>query len=125
MMERSKRVGMWRGFRQRCPNCGEGRLFAGFLKSAKTCSHCKQTLDQHRADDAPPYFTMTIVGHLVIPGLLIAERVWRPDLWVHAAIWFPTSLFLTWWLMPRVKGAVIGLQWALKMHGFGGNPEET
>jgi uncharacterized protein (DUF983 family) len=125
MSERSKRLGMWRGFNQHCPSCGQGALYAGFLKSAANCKHCGQSLDQHRADDAPPYFTMTIVGHTVIPGLLIAERVWQPELWIHAAIWVPVTLLLTWWLMPRVKGAIIGLQWALKMHGFGNKSEET
>ncbi len=117
-MIRSKRSAMWNGFKCRCPNCGDGQLFQSYLKVNHACSNCSEELHHQRADDAPPYFTMTVVAHIVIPGLLIAERIWHPELWVHAAIWFPLTLFLTWWLMPRIKGAIIGLQWALKMHGF-------
>jgi uncharacterized protein (DUF983 family) len=124
-MIRSKRSAMWRGFNCRCPNCGDGQLFQSYLKVNQACSICSAELHHQRADDAPPYFTMTIVAHIVIPGLLIAERIWQPELWIHAAIWFPLTLFLTWWLMPRIKGAIIGLQWALKMHGFSGEPSET
>jgi uncharacterized protein (DUF983 family) len=127
-MRRSKRLAMWRGFRQCCPACGEAGLYTGYLKSVDQCASCGAALHHQRADDAPPYFTMTMVAHLVIPGLLLVERIWRPPLWVHAAIWLPLTILLTFWLMPRVKGAIIGLQWALRLHGFGGHgdrPHET
>lgn len=115
---------MLRGFFRRCPACGTGSVFSGFIKVRDTCSRCGEELHHQRADDAPPYFTITIVAHIIIPLLLIVERLWQPDYLIHAAIWIPATLILTLLLMPAVKGAVIGLQWALRMHGFGGKAEE-
>jgi uncharacterized protein (DUF983 family) len=113
---------MWRGFKCRCPNCGHGPLFRAFLKVAAKCPSCGEELHHHRADDAPPYFTMLIVGHIVVPGLLIVEKNWHPDLWIHAVIWLPATAVLTFALMPSVKGSIVGLQWANRMHGFSENP---
>jgi uncharacterized protein (DUF983 family) len=107
-----------RGFAGRCPACGRGGLFSAYLKVANRCAACGEELHHHRADDAPPYFTIFIVAHIVIPLVLVAERLWRPDLLVHMAVWIPVTLGLTFLLMPAVKGAIIALQWALKMHGF-------
>jgi uncharacterized protein (DUF983 family) len=115
---RSRRRALWRGFAGRCPACGRGSLFARFLKIADRCPSCGEELHHHRADDAPPYFTMFIAGHIVIPAVLLAEKWWAPPLAVHFALWLPLTLALTFVLMPRVKGAIVGLQWALKMHGF-------
>ena len=75
-------------------------------------------MHHQRADDAPPYFTIMIVGHIVVPLLLVAEKFWRPELWIHFVIWLPLTLFLTLWLLPRTKGATVGMQWAFRMHGF-------
>lgn len=116
--KRSKWLSVKRGFAGRCPQCGVGRLFKGYLKVNDECPHCGEELHHHRADDAPPYFTITIVGHIVVPGLLVVEQVWLPPMWVQFAIWIPITLLLTLVLLPRVKGALIGLQWALRMHGF-------
>lgn len=109
---------MWAGFLCRCPNCRSGKLFRKYLKVVDTCSHCNQELHHHQADDGPPYFTMFIVGHLIVPGILIVEKFWQPALWVHFSLWLPLTLFLSLILLPSVKGAVVGLQWAIKMHGF-------
>jgi len=109
---------LWRGFRRRCPNCGKGHMFRAFLKVADTCDHCGEELHHHRADDAPPYFTMFIVGHIVVPLVLVVEKLWKPSLDVHFALWTAVTLALTFALMPGVKGAIVGLQWALRMHGF-------
>ena len=116
---RSKRTAMWRGFLCRCPACGKGRLFARYLKVADRCPDCGTELHHHLADDAPPYFTMFITGHIVIPAMLAVEKLYHPPLELHMALWIPLTLILTFALMPRVKGAVVGLQWALRMHGFG------
>jgi len=109
---------MLRGFLMRCPACGEGAMFARFLKVADNCPHCREELHHHRADDAPPYFTVFIVGHIVIPLVLVIEKIWHPDM-----VWFigatvVVTLALTAFLMPRVKGAVVAMQWAMRMHGF-------
>lgn len=116
--QRSKRQALWRGFNRRCPSCGRGRMFRAFLKVADTCNHCGEDLHHQPADDAPPYFTMMIVGHIVVPAMLIVERVWHPALSVHFVLWPALTLGLTFALMASVKGAVVGLQWALRMHGF-------
>ena len=110
---------MWRGAGGRCPACGKGSLFKKFMKVTNACAYCGAALHHQRADDAPPYFTIFIVGHILVPLVFIVERVWQPSYLVHAAIWLPLTLGLTFALMPIVKGAVVGLQWALGMHGFG------
>lgn len=116
---------MKRGFLGQCPNCGEGRMFGSYLKVNATCPSCGEALHHHRADDAPPYFTILIVGH-VIGALMLAveERNDTLPLWLHAAVWPALTLALCLLLLPRVKGALIGLQWALRMHGFGSDKDE-
>ncbi len=116
--KRSLKQAIWRGLKCACPNCGRGHMFTKFLKVADTCDNCGEELHHHRADDAPPYFTMFIVGHIVIPLMLVVEKVWAPPLTVHFALWTVVTLALTFALMPAVKGAIVGLQWALRMHGF-------
>ena len=65
---------MARGFAQRCPKCGKGALFHSYLKVADTCPACGEELHHQRADDAPPYFTIMIVGHFVVGGVLSMEK---------------------------------------------------
>ena len=109
---------MVRGFFRKCPSCGTGNLFYAFLKVANRCPDCHEELHHHRADDAPPYFTIFILGHILVPGVLVVEKIWRPEIWVHLSIWFPLTIILSIWLLPRLKGATLALQWALYMHGF-------
>ena len=115
---RSWKQAMWRGFTCSCPACGKGHMFGRYLKVAETCDACGEELHHHRADDAPPYFTMFIVGHIVVPLVLVVEKLWAPPLLLHFTLWTLVTLALTFALMPAVKGAVVGLQWALRMHGF-------
>ncbi len=110
---------MWDGFRQRCPACGAGRLFGRYLKVHDACPGCGEALHHHRADDAPPYFTILIVGHVVVGAILPVERAFMPPMWLHALLWLPLTLAMSLWLLPRIKGAIVGLQWAFYMHGFG------
>jgi len=114
---------MRRGFGRHCPACGEGRLFLAFTRVASTCSTCGLDLSHQRADDAPPYFTIFVVGHLIVPPLLLLEKFFEPPTWAHLMLWVPLALALTFWFLPRIKGAVVGMQWALGMHGFGGQAE--
>lgn len=114
-----------RGSRLKCPNCGQGALFSSYLKVAPDCNHCSEELHHHRADDAPPYFTIMIVGHLIIPMVLLIETLYRPDLWIHAALWLPMSVLVAMLALPVVKGALISLQWALYMHGFDPHDREN
>jgi len=114
---------MGRGFVLRCPRCGVGKLMNGYIKVADTCSHCGLDLSAQRADDAPPYFTIIIVGHIIVPLMWAWERFYSPSMLLQGIVWLPTIAILTLLLLPRVKGATVGLQWAMKMHGFGPNPE--
>ena len=107
-----------KGLLQRCPRCGKGKLFSKFLKTVQHCESCGEAIHHHRADDAPPYFTMLIVGHIVVPALLLAEQWWAPPTWAHMVVWLPLSCLLVYLILPRVKGALVGLQWAWRMHGF-------
>ena len=102
-------VAMWRGARGLCPACGQTRAFAGYLRVVPECHHCGAPLGSMRADDAPPYFTIMIVGHLLVPLMFWLETSVRPALWVHAAVWLPLSLVLTLALLRPVKGATLGL----------------
>ena len=123
---RGKLQAVWRGFLGRCPACGQGALFRAYLKVNDHCPACHEELHHHRADDAPPYVTMFVVGHLIVAWVLAAE-VFMTDmpLWVEVPIWCGLTVVLSLLLLPRVKGAFVGLQWSLRMHGFGGAPTQV
>jgi uncharacterized protein (DUF983 family) len=107
-----------RGFCGRCPRCGEGKLFRAFLKVDNACSVCGQDFTPHRADDLPAYLVIVIVGHLVVPLALMIETEFAPPVALQLSIYLPATLILSLLLLQPVKGAVVGLQWALRMHGF-------
>jgi uncharacterized protein (DUF983 family) len=109
---------MWRGFRGRCPNCGKGKLFRAFLKVTDRCDACGEEFHHHRADDFPAYLVIVIVGHIVVPLVLHVETTYAPPYWVHAALWLPLTIGMSLALLQPVKGAVVGLQWQMGMHGF-------
>jgi uncharacterized protein (DUF983 family) len=112
-----------RGFFGCCPACGRGRMFRAFLKVADHCPACGEALHHHEADDAPAYFVILIVGHLIVPLVLIVEIAWSPPYWLHAAIWLPLTAGLAIGLLQPIKGAIVGWQWANYMHGFDPNAE--
>ena len=107
-----------RGLRGRCPNCGEGKLFRAFLKTNDQCAVCGQELHHHRADDLPAYLVIVIVGHLTIPIVLMVETNYAPSMAIQLAVWLPLTLGMSLALLQPVKGAIVGLQWAFRMHGF-------
>ena len=109
---------MKRGFRGRCPRCGEGKLFRAFLKVDNTCSVCGQDFTPHRADDLPAYLVIVIVGHIVVPLALMIETNYSPPVVLQLAIYLPITVVASLVLLQPVKGAVVGVQWALRMHGF-------
>jgi uncharacterized protein (DUF983 family) len=112
---------MKRGFRGRCPRCGEGKLFRAFLKVDDHCSACGLDYTPHRADDLPAYLVIVIVGHIVVPLALSIETNYAPPVWLQLSIYLPLTLILSLALLQPVKGAVVGFQWALRMHGFDEN----
>ncbi len=114
---------MRNGFRSRCPNCGQGKLFSSFLGTVAACSHCGERIDHHRADDLPAYLVVVIVGHIVLGGFMSVEANSTLSTWQHLAIWVPVTIGLSLGLLRPVKGAIVGLQWALYMHGFSGEDD--
>lgn len=113
-------VAVWRGFKGRCPCCAKGRLFGRFLKVADICDVCGLEFHHHRADDLPPYLVIFFVGHLVGWGIYISEIEFEgTPLWFHLAVWPALTVVLALGLLQPSKGAVVGLQFALGMHGFG------
>ena len=121
---RSVPEAMKRGLMLRCPACGEGKLFNAYLKVTPACAACGEELHHQRADDAPPYVVISIVAHVVVAGLMAVELAYKPEIWVHLVIWIPLTIAMSLALLPPVKGALVGLQWALRMHGFGGATDE-
>lgn len=110
---------MWQGAMGRCPRCGEGALFRSFVRTHDHCSQCGEALHHHRADDLPAYLVVLIVGHLVVGAFMGVEAVMELSMWQHLAIWVPATVIASLILLRPIKGAVVGLQWALMMHGFG------
>jgi uncharacterized protein (DUF983 family) len=124
MSERNVAQAMRRGLAERCPNCGEGKLFRAYLKVADHCPVCREALYHQRADDAPAYLTMFIVGHFIVAGILAAEEIWpNINMWLLVALWSLVTALTSLFLLPRIKGALVGYQWANRMHGFGGRED--
>jgi uncharacterized protein (DUF983 family) len=113
-----------RGLFGRCPACGRGPLFRTYLKLVNSCKVCGEDLSHARADDAPAYLTMLVVCHMVGAGVLVFD-----DVLPHASLlftvffWLTVTVLASLLLLPRMKGAVVGQQWALFMHGFGGDKQ--
>jgi uncharacterized protein (DUF983 family) len=108
------------GLRRRCPACGTGALFDGYLAVRPSCPSCGEALHHHRADDAPAWATMLVVGHVMVPIILGARGWLALPTWAHSLLWPAVALGLCLLLLPRIKGAIVGWQWAQRMHGFGG-----
>ena len=110
---------MWRGTLCRCPHCGKGKLYRAYLKVAEQCEVCGEELNHHRADDLPPYIAITIVGHIVVFLMLHIDMAYRVSPITYIAWMIPLSIILPLLMLPSIKGAVVGLQWANRMYGFG------
>ncbi|MCL2428000.1 MAG: DUF983 domain-containing protein [Alphaproteobacteria bacterium] len=104
-----------RGLLGRCPSCGQTHLFNGYLKVVSECRNCGAPLGSARADDAPPYFTILIVGHIIVPIMFLVDRHLEPPLWLMAAIFLPLTLALTLALLRPIKGGTVGLMLKLGM----------
>jgi len=107
-----------RGLRGRCPHCGEGRLFARFLKIADQCPHCGEELHHHRADDLPAYLVILLLGHVLVSGVVFVEVEYHPPYWVHAALWLPLTPALAIGLLQPMKGVVVAAEWFIGLRGF-------
>ncbi|TWF56611.1 DUF983 domain-containing protein [Neorhizobium alkalisoli] len=112
-----------RGLLCRCPNCGTGKLFRAFLKPVDHCAACGEDFSHQRADDLPAYLVIVVVGHVLMGGYMLTDMVWRVSPWIHLAIWAPLAVLAAILTIQPIKGGVIGLQWATRMHGFGGEDD--
>ena len=106
-------VAMWRGIRGLCPACGKSKLFHGYPRVVDSCPECEAPLGRIRADDAPPYFTIFIVAHVVVGGMVMLNRATDLSDLTQALIWLPVSAALVLGLMRPVKGATVGLMLSL------------
>lgn len=107
-----------KGFRMRCPSCGTGPLLRSYLKVRDHCPVCREAYHHHRADDGPAYLTILVVGHAMAPALHIGFVVWRPDPLIMITVLSTGAIAMSLYLLPRLKGAIVGFQWARRMHGF-------
>jgi uncharacterized protein (DUF983 family) len=112
-----------RGLMGRCPACGKSHLFNGFLRVVTECSNCHAPLGLARADDAPPYITILITGHVVVPLLFMVDRMGEPPIWLMSAIFLPLTFFLALGLLRPVKGGTVGMMLTLNM--LKSDPSET
>jgi len=115
--QRSIGSALWKGLKCRCPRCGEGSLYRRYLKIAERCEHCGLELRNARADDLPAYIGITIVGHVLVIALLHFEDVTIQP-WIYLLVMAGLAVGLPLALLPSIKGAVVGFQWANRMHGF-------
>lgn len=115
---RPVRTALFRGWRGKCPRCGQGRVLKGYLKVEDDCAVCKLDYSHHRADDGPAYLTILVVGHLMAPLLHVVFVAWRPEPLVLFTIFAVGCVGLSLYLLPRLKGAIVGFQWARGMGGF-------
>jgi uncharacterized protein (DUF983 family) len=97
--------------RGRCPRCGEGKLFAGYLSQAPSCGACGLDFSNFQAGDGPAVFVILIVGFLVSGSALLVEVAFKPNYWIHAVLWGPSIVILSLGLLRPLKAALIVLQY--------------
>jgi uncharacterized protein (DUF983 family) len=125
LSRRTAGLGLKRGLKLRCPNCGQGKLFKSteksmslwaklntFLKISPKCEICGADNSVYPSDDAPPYLTLLLTGHIIVPLYMAIEREYSPPMLLEAAIWLPLTAIMTIWLLPYMKGGVVGFCWA-------------
>ena len=113
----SKMSAITRGLKRRCPACGEGHAFSGYLRQVEECSECRERLGHIRADDFPPYLTIFLVGHIVVPLLLIVEQTYQWSTVLHMIVWPALTVILSLMALPLLKGGVLGLMWSMGLNG--------
>ena len=114
---------MMKGLRGNCPSCGQTKLFTSGLKVQDKCSVCDEEFHHHRADDLPAYLNIFVVGHIVV-AMMMAALAWKiVGMWTGMFLTIGVAIFASILLMRPLKGMVVGAQWAMRMHGFGGNED--
>lgn len=111
------------GAKSLCPSCGKTKLFTTGLKVQDKCSSCQEEFHHHRADDLPAYLNIFVVGHVVVAVMMIAMSWQLISMWSLMGITIAAAILIAVLAMRPLKGIVVGAQWALRMHGFGGHDE--
>lgn len=106
-----------RGLCQKCPNCGEGKLYHRYLKATDSCATCGETLSHIRTDDFGPWLTIIILSHFVFPTVVLMEMFGNQPWWQTALIMVVMTCALVPMILPFSKGAILGLMWALRIRG--------
>ncbi|NKX43700.1 DUF983 domain-containing protein [Roseicyclus persicicus] len=107
-----------RGLARRCPSCGEGALFQGYLTLAPACPACGEDLSHARADDGPAYLSILVTAKVMGTLMLVVYETFLPSPWVLASVFSVGVVAMALFLLPRFKGLIVGVQWAKRMHGF-------
>lgn len=123
--DRPVKPAVLRGAMRRCPACGQGALFRGYLAVRDRCEHCAEDFSHQRADDGPAYLTLLLVSHLGAPLLLAVFIAWRPSPMSMLIGFGLGAVVLSLALLPLIKGGFVGFQWSRRMHGFGAGPDRT
>ena len=118
-IERPLMPAVLNGLKGKCPSCGQGHIFKAYLKSVDTCEVCGEKLSNHRADDLPPYLAILVVGHLLVGIMIELDTMFRISPMTYLVIMVPLGIVLPLAILQPIKGMVIGIQWAKRMHGFG------
>ena len=108
---------IWRGARRRCPRCGQGALFKSYLKQVDTCAVCQEEYAHIRADDAPPWLTILVVGHIVVPLIFVVNSSFTWPNWLVMVVWPIVTAALALVVLPRAKGIFIAIIWATRAPG--------
>jgi uncharacterized protein (DUF983 family) len=108
---------IWRGFLRRCPRCGQGALFKAYLKQVDACAVCHEEYAHIRADDAPPWLTILVVGHIVVPLIFVVDSGFSWPNWLVMIVWPAITVLLALAVLPRAKGVFIALIWATRAPG--------
>ena len=118
---------LWRGIQKRCPQCGVGAVLTGYLKPASSCSHCGEDFSHISADDGPAWLTLLIVGHAIVPLMLVFGRDNAIPAWFSITSLTLITLFGVYFVLPRAKGAFIALIWVTGATGqdMFANDQET
>ncbi len=118
--DRPLKPAMLRGLLLKCPKCGSGRVMQGYLKVRDQCAVCGEELHHQRADDGPAYLTILVSGHVIAPLILFIFLNYHPRPVYMAVSLGAAFTALALFLLPRFKGMFVAIQWAKRMHGFGG-----
>ncbi|WP_299592702.1 DUF983 domain-containing protein [uncultured Tateyamaria sp.] len=117
--DRNLRTAVLNGLRLKCPKCGEGALLHSYLKVNASCPVCHEDLSHARADDGPAYLTILIVCHIVGVALHVVYGYFDPSPLMVAFSISAVAVIASILLLPRMKGLIVGVQWAKRMQGFG------